>query len=175
MQDMGVAASEPKPLAFSAINEKSRSGGACESLAALLHATFGLDHYPNYLHRWAVSEIEDLEQQLESQLSKVREQKAQLQQWLQVLAEFQPVVRAPAGGLLSGEDPLGALQGVLDARLLAALRGHPGQPEAVVKAVLRKESPEVYSFPALEPAFCAALLENADRYWAFARERCPEV
>lgn len=36
----------------SAINEKGKSGEAHAPLGFLLHATFGLDHYPNYLHRW---------------------------------------------------------------------------------------------------------------------------
>jgi hypothetical protein len=62
----------------SAINEKEqkRNKKRDKPLAHALHYTFGLDRYPNYLHRWSLAEIEDYEQSLESQLEKVRAQKA---------------------------------------------------------------------------------------------------
>ena len=60
-----------------AINEKSVVGARkATALAPVLHASFGLDHYPNYLQRWDIKAIEDLEDKLESQLATVRAQKA---------------------------------------------------------------------------------------------------
>lgn len=60
-----------------AINEKAVVGARkATALAPLLHASFGLDHYPNYLQRWDIAAIEGLEDQLESQLATVRAQKA---------------------------------------------------------------------------------------------------
>ena len=56
----------------SAINEKPLVATPSMPLARLLHASFGLDHYPNYLHRWDLDEITDLEGALEAQLAKVR-------------------------------------------------------------------------------------------------------
>jgi hypothetical protein len=59
-----------------AINEKRVVGARkATSLAPLLHASFGLDHYPNYLQRWNMHDIDKLEQQLEDQLASVRAQK----------------------------------------------------------------------------------------------------
>jgi hypothetical protein len=41
-----------------AINEKTVVGAKKASeLAPLLHATFGLDHYPNYLQRWYIDTV----------------------------------------------------------------------------------------------------------------------
>ena len=57
------------------INEKGLSKKRNPLLAQLLHASFGLDHYPNYLHRWNLNDIESLEQTLEDQLEEVRAQK----------------------------------------------------------------------------------------------------
>ena len=60
-----------------AINEKAVVGARkATALAPLLHASFGLDHYPNYLQRWDITAIEGLEDQLKSQLATVRAQKA---------------------------------------------------------------------------------------------------
>jgi len=42
-----------------AINEKLVMGASkATDLAPLLHASFGLDHYPNYLQRWDLSAIQ---------------------------------------------------------------------------------------------------------------------
>jgi hypothetical protein len=40
-------------------------------MSKLLHATFGLDHYPNYLQRWDLAAIEMLEKKFEQQLCQV--------------------------------------------------------------------------------------------------------
>jgi len=46
----------------------------------LYHALEGLDRYPNYLHRWNMSDIDRLEQSLEDQLALVRQQRATVQE-----------------------------------------------------------------------------------------------
>lgn len=36
------------------INEKTLEGAAAPELSSVLHALFGMDHYPAYLHKWCV-------------------------------------------------------------------------------------------------------------------------
>jgi len=45
------------------------------SRSHLMHALEGMDRYPNYLSRWSEADMDLLEEALESQLRKVREQK----------------------------------------------------------------------------------------------------
>ena len=59
-----------------AINEKQKDARDNPLLSRQLHAAFGLDHYPNYLLKWQLSDIEQLEGELEAMLAKVRQQKA---------------------------------------------------------------------------------------------------
>eukprot|EP00054_Salpingoeca_dolichothecata_P022906 m.151264 g.151264 ORF g.151264 m.151264 type:complete len:150 (-) comp24502_c0_seq3:34-483(-) len=60
-----------------AINEKDIVGKAGPpDMGFLMHSIFGLNHYPNFLHRWSLQDITDLEARLEKQLAKVREIKS---------------------------------------------------------------------------------------------------
>ena len=49
-----------------AINEKDTHGACNEDLAFHLHGIFGLDHYPNYLLKWKMEDINELETRLEA-------------------------------------------------------------------------------------------------------------
>jgi len=66
---------KPGPKLEDAINEKTKRHEPAAELAYRLHHTFGLDHYPYYLNRWATAEIDELEASLEQQLAQVRAQK----------------------------------------------------------------------------------------------------
>ena len=44
-----------------AFNEKQRDGVLPQAMTHLLHAAFGAEHFPHYLHRLAPTEIEALE------------------------------------------------------------------------------------------------------------------
>lgn len=52
-----------------AINEKPLQESPPAELSFLLQSLFGLDHYPNYLHKWTVNDIEHLETLLQTQVS----------------------------------------------------------------------------------------------------------
>jgi len=67
--------STPGSKLGAAINEKAKRYEPAAELAYRLHHTFGLDHYPYYLNRWATDEIDNLEASLEQQLALVRAQK----------------------------------------------------------------------------------------------------
>ena len=56
------------------INEDRQSDSG--EMSRLLHAVFGLYHYPSYLERWNDAEIAVLEKDLEKVLAKVRAQRA---------------------------------------------------------------------------------------------------
>jgi hypothetical protein len=59
-----------------AFNEKDKQADKNAELSHLLFSTFGLDHFPRYLSRWSLAEVESLETQLTGQLELVRRQKA---------------------------------------------------------------------------------------------------
>ena len=62
-------------------NKKTRGFHPQSQNAHLLHALVGLDRYPNYISRWnynLVEDVERLENALEEQLQKVRDQKERL-------------------------------------------------------------------------------------------------
>lgn len=73
----GVAArSSVNGDASGAFNEKDRHVDKNSVLSQLLFSTFGLDHFPRYLSRWSLDEVDSLEAQLTAQLELVRQQKA---------------------------------------------------------------------------------------------------
>ena len=57
-----------------ASGEEAKTGSA-PGMAHAMHATFGLDHFPQYLHRWNDREIDSFEGLLLEQLSQVRQQR----------------------------------------------------------------------------------------------------
>lgn len=59
-----------------AFNERDKQADKNAELSHLLFSTFGLDHFPRYLSRWSLDEVESLETQLTGQLELVRQQKA---------------------------------------------------------------------------------------------------
>ena len=69
----GASATQPDSGAF---NEKDKRAEKNAALSHLLFSTFGLDHFPRYLSRWSLDEVNALEAQLEGQLELVRQQKA---------------------------------------------------------------------------------------------------
>lgn len=148
--------------------EEGRRSGA--DLAFLLHSLFGLDHYPNYLHRWSVEEINKLETALEAQLSTVRAQKAALIQ-RQVfhgdLTCFEPLqcrladilhpkaLRVYSNALGSGEK----CDTISDAlKLDDKVRVRAGSLEGWVDDPVIEE---VYAFPVFTEEFCFKLIQEA--------------
>ncbi|KAL3941855.1 MAG: hypothetical protein SGBAC_003847 [Bacillariaceae sp.] len=183
-----------------AINEKqrkfqeddSRSGPEKEfktfnpnSRSHLLHAIEGLDRYPAYLNRWSEDDITLLEESLENQLKKVRQQKEAIQgkrtslktvvenlckkepEWLEFLTPPK-----------SWEE---LKSNILDERIAEAVfrsrwfRRSQKQSSAVgvqdvvdgsekveidagnLEPVMDEEMFDVYSFPLLAPSFCLKL------------------
>eukprot|EP01043_Picozoa_sp_COSAG02_P074290 COSAG02_NODE_14810_length_1234_cov_1.089868_1_plen_148_part_00 len=59
-----------------AFNEKQKQTEKNAALSHLLFSSFGLDHFPRYLSRWSLDEVDALEAQLVAQLELVRQQKA---------------------------------------------------------------------------------------------------
>ena len=139
-----------------AINEKAVVGARrATQLAPLLHATFGLDHYPNFLQRWQPDAINALEQRLEEQLAGVRVQKALAARRLAAVEAFVPAVPTD-------------LAAIFDERFLATLDGVSGTPRpAMVAKLLTEECDGVLSFPLLRADFCARLVACGQSFGEF--------
>lgn len=60
-------------------NEKPRKKQPASELAKMLHTVFGLDHYPLYMLRWGINEINEIEDLFVQYLIKIQDQKEQLQ------------------------------------------------------------------------------------------------
>mmetsp|Transcript_24043 Transcript_24043/g.50341 ORF Transcript_24043/g.50341 Transcript_24043/m.50341 type:complete len:491 (-) Transcript_24043:129-1601(-) len=85
-RSIGGGAINEKPRLYQNKDEKSIGGGDVENswnprdnLSHMLHALVGLDRYPNYLSRFGdVSDMNALENALESRLSDVRRQRSEI-------------------------------------------------------------------------------------------------
>eukprot|EP00960_Hanusia_phi_P067714 766684-Hanusia_phi.AAC.1 len=145
---------------YGAINEKTCTGGRASEASLLMHATFGLDHYPNYLQRWRMSDVEALEEQLRAQLDKVGQEKEKLRQKLAASSSF-PCRLATAP----------PLQEIWDPRFLELLDEDGRIRPARLSKVVTEELDGVYSFPLLHPAFCQQILQCNEDFAAFVREQ----
>ena len=70
-------------------NNKFKSNfHASQNIPHHLHAMIGLDRYPNYLSRWSMEDIEELETSMELRLQQVREQKQMIQMQRQSFSDL---------------------------------------------------------------------------------------
>ena len=139
-----------------AINEKTVLGvSASEKLSPLLHATFGLDHYPNYLNRWQGPAITQLEERLEDQLALVRAQKELAQQRCEAVRGFNH-------GIIRRK-----MEDVFDDRFLATLDPEGMPRPSLLGKLLTEECDGVFSFPLLRAQFCADLVATGTRFEDF--------
>eukprot|EP01006_Ploeotia_vitrea_P025227 TRINITY_DN58082_c0_g1_i1.p1 TRINITY_DN58082_c0_g1~~TRINITY_DN58082_c0_g1_i1.p1 ORF type:complete len:360 (+),score=44.13 TRINITY_DN58082_c0_g1_i1:105-1184(+) len=150
----------------SSINEKTQKHASAPNLAAIMHASFGLDHYPNYLQRWSEPEIDELEKRLEEQLALVRKQKQQVAQRNQETAKFTPT------NTVTKFDPelknWDALEGIVDEKYLDCLKKSNGNPGPIEFGdIVDEVSPGVWSFPLLSAEFCKKLLADRNNFMDF--------
>ena len=156
-------AMRPRLGAWGAVNAQRGAG----ALGRLLHALWGLDHYPRYLERWSDGEIADLERELEATLAKVRAQRADRATaardsakptlFLKNQLRVRDVVR-PAVARALGWDPEA---GVEDAVAAGARRAKDADWLAVLEEAEGGAS-GVYSLDFLAPAFCATLVRSLE-------------
>ena len=144
-----------------AFNEKAKQAEKNAALSHLLFSTFGLDHFPRYLSRWSLEEVDALEAQLATQLELVRQQKAAM---VASAADNVPYQRR-----FIHEEGLD-LDSVLAPEFAAIVRrGGIAKNRAAFLRLLEQEDGEgfVYSFPLLNPEFCARLVEEANAFRSF--------
>ena len=142
-----------------AINEKVCVGARASDAAMVMHATFGLDHYPNYLQRWQMSDVEELEMKLRAQLHKVEEEKEKLRQKLLSSSSFPcRLATAPAP------------QDIWDKRFLELIDGDGKLRLGKLNKILSEEADGVYSFPLLQPSLCQQIVSCANDFAAFTRQ-----
>ena len=99
MKSLGGQINEKALLGRSMSVNSINAGGSTGSstvMGHLLHSIFGLDHYPDYLKRWTIEDIETLEDRLEDLQKKVREQKAKLALRARFMETYQPSLVKPA-------------------------------------------------------------------------------
>ncbi|KAJ1462405.1 hypothetical protein M885DRAFT_610457 [Pelagophyceae sp. CCMP2097] len=149
---------------WGAANAKVRDGSAPKTLASLLHAMWGLDHYPRYLQRWRVDEIEDLEKTLEDTLLKVRAAKAERSKaQMPPHATLGDAAKVKVGHVLE-EGLIEALGWAADESIADALAKPPTSRDSPWFNMLSEEPCDgVYTFRALKAEFCETLLEAVDR------------
>lgn len=154
------------------------------SRSHLMHAIEGLDRYPAYLNRWSEEDITLLEEALENQLKKVRQQKetikgkrTSLSSIVESLCNKEPEWCEFLSPPKSWKD----LTNILDQQMVEAIfrsrwfRASQTQSPALsiqdvisgsvkveidagnLEPIMDEEMFDVYSFPLLAPAFCAKL------------------
>eukprot|EP00301_Raphidiophrys_heterophryoidea_P007560 c12911_g1_i5.p1 GENE.c12911_g1_i5~~c12911_g1_i5.p1 ORF type:complete len:331 (-),score=68.29 c12911_g1_i5:70-1062(-) len=146
-------------------------------LAKILHAIFGIDHYPRYLLKWRVEDIDQLETQLESVLAKVRQEKNILLATQHKIRQFTPTVPAPLCD--SNTALLGAVCDPQFTQLmqLVAQQNHTSTSLTIDKLIpfLEFEADGVVSLPLLSPSFCQRLVAEGQRFTDFAKTSSIEL
>lgn len=150
-------------------NEKERTNiAAPSSLSNILHSTFGMDHYPNYLYRWNLDQVSELEEQLLAQLKHVQTKKRELSQILHLSQSF----HGPLSNLKYHS--LDFIQSILHTKLLPFIQFENEQIRLkwdwnMIDDIMAEETDqdEVYSFPLFDPSFCDKVLQHTNQYMAF--------
>lgn len=146
-----------------AINEYKRPQRDTRQLSFLLHSIYGLHRYPHYLDKWGTSDIAGLREALLSALTQVDEGAARAAARDELAAAYTPThntLWTPEGvrsllvpalqTVLSSASPLGAL---------------------TRRAGLEEVCDGVFTLPALQPAACEALIEEAAAYCKYEEAR----
>jgi hypothetical protein len=142
------------------INEKAiRNVSNQDGLGGLLHAIFGLDHYPDYLKRWNLKEVDSFEEKLEEVLRKVREQKAKLILRQQLMKNYQPQLQKPQ-----------MIEEIFDPRFAKFISAGRLQAGRASELLVNERDEEVFSFPIFKPSFCELLLHEGLRAHAHLQE-----
>eukprot|EP00934_Nitzschia_sp_Nitz4_P007076 Nitzschia sp. Nitz4//scaffold171_size48012//27340//28653//NITZ4_007126-RA/size48012-processed-gene-0.4-mRNA-1//1//CDS//3329538704//7066//frame0 len=173
--------------------EASRAPNNTWTKSQLMHALEGLDRYPNFLSRWSDESIDDLELSLLQQLTKVRKQKQdsqdareKLQQAVQRVCAKQPVFQSLVTPTLTWDylkahvlDPQ-ASKAILQSRWFIANQqtNTPCTVQQVIdgsvqveldvsllEQLMDEEVTDVYSFPVLDPNFCAKVQAFVHAIW----------
>lgn len=177
---MTTTANEHSSSLGSSVNEKVLHSEPAAPLSHLLHSAFGLDHYPDYLSRWKISEIENLESTLEAKLCQVREQK---KAWIERAQVMKPVCahaellsKLPLSRILAPEicQALGAKKCATTAEDYArfikngvAFAPSPASIIALAENAADDGSDgteaDVYTIPIFCDTFCSELLDATDK------------
>lgn len=75
------------------INEKDKASRCNPPLARVLHAVFGMDHYPRYLLKWDDDALAELQGYLEDHLRQVKEARHQVAHVSSLYRRFVPSIR----------------------------------------------------------------------------------
>eukprot|EP01083_Nonionella_stella_P146632 461443_1 len=151
------------------INEKEHiHSSAPIQLSNVLHSTFGMEHYPNYLYRWNVDQISELEKQLLSQLKQVQSTKQQLNDILSLSKTFEGILNH------NGKITIELINKILHTKLLPFV--HYDETNNMVSLkwdwnmfseLMAEEVDDVYSFPLFDAAFCDEILKHTNQYFTF--------
>lgn len=172
-----------------AFNEKEKQAEKNAALSHMLFSTFGLDHFPRYLSRWSLDEVEALEEQMAEQLEAVRRQRAAMLEAAAIDAaytrefvyedeldldsvlapEFARIIRR--GGIAKNPGAFLQLRECLwpVCVVLWADRSQSSVANTGLGETVEQEDGEgfVYSFPLLHPDFCARLVKEANAFRSF--------
>ena len=154
------------------INEKKlNNDSAPPQLSNMLHSTFGMDHYPNYLFRWNLTDLSALENQIKSQLKQVQSAKQRMAQILELSKSFKGPLDTRN---LNSDQKMKLIKGMLHKKLLPFIEyDDDGQNISfkwdwnMISALLAEETDSVYSFPLFDSAFCDQLLQHTQLYHKF--------
>eukprot|EP01084_Bolivina_argentea_P067689 123225_1 len=154
------------------INEKEHTQSSAPlELSNILHSTFGIDHYPNYLYRWNLNNITQLETQLLSQLKHIQSRKQQLQQIVNLSKSFNGILNNTNQ---SSNEQIQLINSILHTKLLPFIKYNTTNNKIslqwdwnMISEIMAEEIEYVYSFPLFDTKFCDKLLQHTDQYIKF--------
>ncbi|ETO31953.1 hypothetical protein RFI_05163 [Reticulomyxa filosa] len=139
-----------------------------EVLSTQLHGLFGLDHYPNYLLRWNIADINKLENYFHQTLALISKQKQQLMSIYEITNEFKE-------GILHKFDYVRNFEKVFHPKFLENvdidIKGdgklYCNWNFNAISELLVEEIEHVYSFPLLCKEFCEQIVYHGKQFVTF--------
>ena len=151
------------------INEKTHNQQLCShDLSQLMHGSFGLDHYPNYLLRWNLDEIENLESIIQSQLERIKYQKSKLSNIVSFTSNFNGILNNLNNHKLTFSEILHPnLLPYLTDKKTGKLRVDWNFMAEILIENEDVSTNTVFSFPLLNPKFCDLIIQHASQYYEY--------
>eukprot|EP00494_Astrolonche_serrata_P033193 UN33462 len=127
-----------------------------ERLSKLIHACFGIDHYPLYLTRWPKKDIDNIILQFEIFLNELKEQKD--------ILDIVLACTGPFKGPLS--EPVADIKKIFHPKIITLIEN----PDmfGIYDNSVEKLNEDIYRFPLFQESFCDLLLDHSKQFIEFS-------
>ena len=166
IRSVNSTSSSSSAITTSSINERPSTSTTTDTLAisplsTLLHTTFGIDHYPGYLLKFSLSQLDNYEVLLQNQLQLIQKAKTIVKQREQQLQTYTPLYTYTRENVLEWINK--DLYQILST-ISSSSSGNLNIKIGKIMQLITEESEGIYSFPLLSPEGCNRILEEINHF-----------